>query len=157
MNRIKRIFLPVIVLIVGIVVGVALIATGPKVERRQPPQQLPVVESLIVQPQDYQVVVNSQGTVTPQTQSTLIPEVAGRIVSVAADFRNGGSFAKGEVLFRINPDDYEHAIVIARADLARAKLALEQEKALAQHALEDWQKLRRSCYAAFFICFVCFA
>jgi RND family efflux transporter MFP subunit len=86
-------------------------------------------------------VVNSQGTVTPRTQSTLIPEVAGRIVSVAPGFRNGGSFTKGETLFSINPADYEHAIVIARADLARARLALEQEKALAAHALEDWQKL----------------
>ena len=92
MNRFKRILLPVIVLVVGIIVGVALIATGPKVERRQPPQQLPVVETLIVQPQDYQVVVNSQGTVTPRTQSTLIPEVAGfstpcslRIVSKNSD------------------------------------------------------------------------
>lgn len=143
MNRFKRILLPIIVLVVGIVIGVALYVTGPKVEHRQPPQQLPVVESFIVQPQDYQVVVNSQGTVTPQTQSTLIPEVAGRIVALAPGFRNGGAFAKGEVLFRINPDDYQHAITIAEADLARAKLTLEQEKALAQHALEDWQKLGR--------------
>jgi RND family efflux transporter MFP subunit len=144
MSPFKRFLLPVIVLATGIVIGIALIATGPKVERRQPPQQLPVVETQIVQPQRYQVVVNSQGTVTPRTQSTLIPEVAGRIVSIAPGFRNGGAFTAGEALFSIDPADYEHAITIARADLARAKLALEQEKALAQHALEDWQKLGRS-------------
>lgn len=144
MNKIKRIALPIIVLAAGIAAGMALIATGPEVKLRPPQQSLPVVETLTVTPEAYQVTVRSQGTVSPRTQSTLIPEVAGRIVSIAANFRNGGAFKAGETLFRIATADYENAIIIARADLARARLALAQEKALAQHALEDWQKLGRS-------------
>lgn len=143
MSRLKRILLPVIVLTVGIVLGVVLIATGPEVKRRPPAQSLPVVETTIVTPESYQVSVQSQGTVVPRTQSTLIPEVAGRIVSIAPNFRSGGSFVAGELLFKIDASDYRHAITITRADLARAQLALEQEKALAQHALEDWKKLGR--------------
>lgn len=143
MNRIKRILLPVIVIGIGVAAGMALIATGPEVERRPPQQSLPVVETLTVTPEAYQVTVHSQGTVSPRTQSTLIPEVAGRIVSITANFRNGGAFEAGETLFSIAPADYENAIIIARADLARARLALAQEKALAQHAVEDWQNLGR--------------
>jgi len=143
MKRLSRIFLPIAVLGVGIVAGVVLMATGPKVKLRPPAPSLPVVETMVVQPQDYQVLLHTQGTVTPRTQSTLIPEVAGRIISISANFRNGGSFAASETLLAIVPGDYENAITIARADLARARLALAQEKALAQHALDDWNKLGR--------------
>lgn len=135
--------MPIIVLTVGIAVGVVLMATGPKVKLRPATPSLPVVDTMVVQPQDYQVLLRTQGTVTPRTQSTLIPEVAGRIVSISANFRDGGAFTAGETLLNIAPGDYENAIIIARADLARARLALEQEKALAQHALEDWNKLGR--------------
>lgn len=143
MSRLKRSLLPIAVLAVGLAGGIALIVTGPEVKRRPPVQSLPVVEVATVTPEMYQVVVNSQGTVAPRTQSTLIPEVAGRIVFIAPHFRNGGSFSENESLFTIDPSDYRHAITIAKADLARAQLALAQEQALAQHALEDWQKLGR--------------
>ena len=143
MKRLKKILLPVIIVAIGIAVGMALIATGPEVKRRPPQQSLPVVETLTVTPERYQVMVRSQGTVSPRTQSTLIPEVAGRIVSISPNFRNGGAFKAGETLFSIASADYENAIIIARADLARARLALAQEEALAQHALEDWEKLGR--------------
>jgi len=143
MNRFSRIFLPVSVLGFGIFTGLVLMATGPEATLRSPVPALPVVETQTVQPQNYQVLLRTQGTVTPRTQSTLIPEVAGRIVSIATNFRNGGSFVAGETLLVIASTDYENAIIIARADLARARLALEQEKALAQNALNDWKKLGR--------------
>jgi len=143
MSRLSRIFLPIIVLGFGIFTGLVLMATGPEAMLRSPVPALPVVETQIVQPQNYQVLLRTQGTVTPRTQSTLIPEVAGRIVSIATNFRNGGSFAAGETLLVIASTDYENAIIIARADLARARLALEQENALAQNALNDWKKLGR--------------
>ncbi|NOX92241.1 MAG: efflux RND transporter periplasmic adaptor subunit [Gammaproteobacteria bacterium] len=143
MNRLSRIFLPVTVLGLGVFTGLVLMATGPEATLRPPIPALPVVKTQIVQPQSYQVSLRTQGTVTPRTQSTLIPEVAGRIVSIATNFRNGGSFVTGETLLVIASADYENAIIIARADLARARLALEQEKALAQNALNDWKKLGR--------------
>ncbi|MDT8384130.1 MAG: efflux RND transporter periplasmic adaptor subunit [Gammaproteobacteria bacterium] len=144
MNRLRRILLPLLVLAAGIAAGVVLMATGPEVKRIPLVQSPPVVETRVVVPEDYQVTVHSQGTVVPHTQSTLIPEVAGRIVAIGENFRSGGSFRAGETLFRIAAEDYRNAIIIARADLARARLALAQEQALAQHAREDWEKLGRS-------------
>ncbi len=143
MNRLLRILLPVIVVSAGVAIGLMLMATGPEVERRPPARMLPTVEVMVVQPQQYQVLLHTQGTVTPRTQSTLIPEVAGRIISIAHQFRSGESFAAGAELFAIDPTDYQNAIIIARADLARARLALAQENALAKHALDDWKKLGR--------------
>jgi len=144
MSHLSRIFLPAAVLGLGIFSGLMLMATGPEATLRSPIPALPVVETHIVQPQNYQVLLRTQGTVTPRTQSTLIPEVAGRIVSISTRFRNGGSFSAGETLLVIAPTDYENAIIIARADLARAHLALEQKKALARNALNDWKKLGRT-------------
>jgi len=143
MNHLLRIFLPTAVLGLGVFAGLMLMATGPEATLRSPVPVLRVVETQIMQTQNYQVLLRTQGTVTPRTQSTLIPEVAGRIVSIATNFRNGGSFAAGETLMVIASTDYENAIIIARADLARAHLALEQEKALEQNALSDWKKLGR--------------
>lgn len=143
MNRFSRILLPVAVLGLGIVIGWVLMMTGPEVKRRPPSPSLPTVEVMVVQSQQYQVMLHTQGTVSPRTQSTLIPEVAGRIISIASQFRSGESFTAGTELFAIDPTDYQNAIIIARADLARARLALAQEKALAQHALDDWKKLGR--------------
>jgi RND family efflux transporter MFP subunit len=143
MKRLLRILLPGLVLVAGIAIGLVLMATGPEAKRRPPPPSLPAVEVLPLKAQDYVVRVRSQGSVLPRTQSTLIPEVAGRVVAISPQFRNGGFFEPGEVLLRLDPADYDSAITIARADLARARLALAQEEALAQHALEDWQKLNR--------------
>ncbi|MBN2887675.1 MAG: efflux RND transporter periplasmic adaptor subunit [Chromatiaceae bacterium] len=141
MKRILRIALPLIVLGLSAATGLALIATGPEAERRLPSPMVPTVEVLEIQPRDYPVVVHSRGTVSPRTQSTLIPEVAGRIVEVAPSFRNGGFFEAGDVLVRIDPRNYQHALTMARAELAQARLALNEEQAQGEQANRDWEKL----------------
>jgi RND family efflux transporter MFP subunit len=133
--------LPLLVLVVSVVVTAVLIATGPEAERRPPESVAPVVEVVRVAPQSFQVEVLSRGTVTPRTQTTLVPEVAGRIVEVAPEFRNGGFFERGDVLLLIDPRDYENALTIARAELAQARLRLNEEEAQAEQARRDWAKL----------------
>jgi RND family efflux transporter MFP subunit len=136
-----RALLPLAVLVIGAGTGVALIATGPEAQRRKPPPVMPTVEVLQVAPQAFPVVVRTRGTVRPRTQSTLIPEVAGRVVWIAPNLRSGGFFEAGEPLLRIDPTDYENAVTVARADLARARLALAEAEAQATQARRDWEKL----------------
>jgi len=100
-----------------------------------------MVEAMTVTAQDYPIKIRSRGTVSPRTQSTLIPEVSGRVVKVSAALRSGGFFEKGEELLHIDPTDYDNAVVIARADLAKARLALAQELAQADQARRDWERL----------------
>lgn len=141
MRRLVKMVLPVVVLGIGIAVAATLMVTGPKAERRQPPPPTPMVEVITVQPTDYQVSVETRGTVSPRTQSTLIPEVSGRIVEIAAGFRNGGFFEQGDALVTIDRRDYENAVTVARAELAQGRLRLEEEQAEAEQALRDWGKL----------------
>jgi RND family efflux transporter MFP subunit len=141
MNRVLKIGLPVVVLGASVAIAGLLMLTGPEAERRQPPPTMPTVEVLSVVPTDYQVSVRSRGTVSPRTQSTLVPEVAGQVVEVAPSFRNGGFFEQGDVLLRIDSRDYENAVTVARSELAQAKLRLREEQAQSEQAQRDWERL----------------
>ena len=141
MKKWFRILLPVVVLAAGLGIGIMLMATGPEAQRQKPPVAVPVVEVMTLTPEDFRVVVRTRGTVLPRTQSTLIPEVAGRVVWIAPTLRSGGFFEKDEELLGIDPTNYENAVTISRADLARARLAMAQEEAQSAQAQLDWGKL----------------
>ena len=140
-QKILRILLPIVTLGICGAVGFTLLATAPKASKRPARPHVPIVETLTIQPVDYIVKVKTRGTVTPRTQSALIPEVAGRIVYMAPNFRNGGFIETGQPLASIDPRDYENAVTIAHAELAKMRLALSEVKAQAEQAKSDWMKL----------------
>lgn len=144
MRKFFRLIVPVAVLAICVAIGVTLIRTAPKAERRQPPPALPAVEVMTVAPTNYPVIVKSQGTVTPRTESTLIPQVSGQIVNASPSFQTGGFFESGEVLLEIDPRDYENNVIVARADLAQAQAVLNEEKARSEQAFRDWETLNLS-------------
>jgi len=67
------------------------------------------------------LLVRSQGTVAPRTESALIPEISGRVVELSPSLVSGGFFAEGDMLLRIDPRDYEANVARARARLARVQ------------------------------------
>lgn len=142
-----RLIAPILVLAISAVIGSVLIATAPKADRRVPPPLIPTVEVIPLRARDYTVTVTSHGTVSPRTQSTLIPEVAGRITEVSTNFRSGGFFEAGDVLLTIDPRDYENTVTVMQAELAQAKLALDEEQARVEQARIDWKRLGGSTKA----------
>ncbi|TXS92138.1 efflux RND transporter periplasmic adaptor subunit [Parahaliea maris] len=87
------------------------------------------------------IPVQAQGTVTPLRRTDLIAEVAGRVIEVSDTFNVGGFVAEGEVLLRIDPRDYQTALLRAQSAVASAESALAQEKGRAQVAEQEWKKL----------------
>jgi RND family efflux transporter MFP subunit len=142
MKRLFRFLLPLLVLLAGVAIAATMITTGPKTRRQRPVPAPPTVEIITMVPQNYQVVISTRGTVSPVTSSTLVPEVAGKIVKVADNFRNGGFFTAGQQLLQIDPRDYRNAVTIARAELIQRKQALTEEQARSQQARNDWEKLQ---------------
>ena len=134
-------FLPIIVIIACIVISVLLIATKSKPQRRKPPPATTHVDAIRLELEDYPVIVHTQGTVQPRTESTLIPQVSGQIEWVSPTFREGGFFENGDILLRIEKSDYITALVVAEANLARAQLISAEEEARGEQAREDWKKL----------------
>ena len=125
---------------------VALVALGlfkkqpPKQEVRIPPALVEVVSAV---KQDVRFQVDSQGTVEPRTETTLVSEVAGKIVSVSPALVAGGFFREGDILVDIDPSDYQVELKRAEAEYTRQKLALSQEQARSEQARRDWEALGR--------------
>lgn len=140
-KKLLRLSVPFWILGGGLGLLVWMVQTKPEAERRAPPQILPQVEVAYLEPEDYAVQIETQGTVLARTNSTLIPEVSGRVVAVSEQFRSGGFFDKGDVLLRIDPSDYETAVTLAESEVATARLRVAEEAAQGRQARRDWERL----------------
>ncbi|WP_428609523.1 efflux RND transporter periplasmic adaptor subunit [Sedimenticola sp.] len=117
-------------------------------KRENPPTPVVAVETAPVVPRDYTVVVNSFGRIQPRTEGQLVAQVAGQIIAVSANFRDGGFFEAGETLVTIDPRDYKIQVDIAAAELANAKVNLEEQLALADQARKDREILNKKGLAS---------
>lgn len=101
----------------------------------------PLVRSKIIKLQDFRLIVRSQGTISPRTESELFSQVSGQVIQVSPQFAAGGFFEKGETLVKVDPRDYEFALSRLKAEVAQAMLRLTQEEAEASIAREEWERL----------------
>ncbi len=143
MHRTLKILLPVLVLGIGALGTWVMIHNRRQVET-QPPEILPPLVRIVeVRRRDVRLVVHAQGTVVPRTESSLVPEVTGRVIAISPSLASGGFFERGDTLLTIDPRDYELAVVQAHSAIARAERVLEHEEAEAEVARREWQDLGR--------------
>ena len=133
-----KIVLPILTLVVGFVAGGGMIITKRSAPTERPERALPLVRVITATPEAVELRVATRGSVVPRTESDLVAEVAGRIVEVSPRLAAGGFVEPGEVLIRIDPQDYEIAGERARAALTRAESELE----LARASLTRHERLR---------------
>jgi multidrug efflux system membrane fusion protein len=138
-----RFVLPVLILAGCAFAAWWLLAHPPEQPKLSVPASLVRVDGTLLRKTTYELRVRAQGTVQPRTRSALLPEVGGKVLEISPAFRPGGFFRKDEVLLRLDPLDYETALVIARATLAQAEALLVEEEARAEQALENWKALGR--------------
>jgi len=140
-----RYLLPLVLIALSLVVVVTLvaIAKSKRPERKDTAGQAVLVEVVPAQKTSLNLVVHSQGSVEPRTETTLVAEVAGQIVSVSPNFIAGGFFRQGEVLLQIDPSDYETGLLRAQAGLASRRAQLADQNARSEQALKDWTNLGR--------------
>ena len=130
---------PVIMLLAGVLAAAALIQSGPSAKREPPPRQARLVEIQPVVIGSARTRIDAMGTVVPAETVTLQPQVGGEIVSVSDDLEPGGLFRTGDELLRIDPRDYELAVLQRESEVAQAQstLRLEQgQQAIAQREFE---------------------
>jgi len=138
MHRKLKIILPFVIILLGVFTAWQLMANSPKAKRKGVTIEAPLVQTIKVSPQDVRIPIITQGTVTPRTAISLSAEVSGRIIETSASFTRGGFFHKGDVLLRINPQDYKLAITRAEATMASAKQLLAQTKATYEQKLKEY-------------------
>ena len=143
MNKFFKLTLPLILIVASILVVIALVAlqNTQRAERKTETQKAVLVDTIEAEVTSLNFTVNSQGTVRPRTETTLVAEVSGKIVSVAPEFVAGGFFRKGEVLLQIDPSDYQAGLKRAEAALASRQAKLADETARSEQALKDWRNM----------------
>jgi RND family efflux transporter MFP subunit len=77
------------------------------------------VQASIIQPRDYPVIITGYGEARALTVVTVAPEVSGRVVYTHPALKAGKIIPAGEVMFRIDPADYEAGLQEARAGVAQ--------------------------------------
>lgn len=140
-ERRLKFILPIVILAVGFLVTFAMLKSRAPVKTRPPSEYAPLVRVLTAEATSHRFTVRTQGTVAPRTETSLVPEVSGRIIDVSPSFASGGFFEKGDVLLSIDARDYELAVITARSQVAQAKVRLETEEAQARVAREEWKEL----------------
>ena len=102
----QRTLLIVSILASAVAVAMLMVMARPEPPTREVPDLAPLVDVLVLETAAAEIVVRSQGTVRPRTETILSAEVSGAIVEVSANFVPGGVFAANEVLLRIDPTNY---------------------------------------------------
>lgn len=140
-RQLLKILMPLVVLLLGAGATAALIASRKTPQPQERPPLGPLVEVMHIEATDLTVRVDGQGEVGASTRVEVLPEVAGRVVSVHPRLLAGGRIRAGETLVRIDPRDYELAVESARSAIASTQTRVELEQAEAEAALAEWRDI----------------
>ncbi|MEP1472296.1 MAG: efflux RND transporter periplasmic adaptor subunit [Halieaceae bacterium] len=128
----KRLILPFAIVFAGAALALLLLVTGPSLTPQAVEPVAPLVRVQTIVLQDIELSALTHGTVAPRTESELVAEVAGRVISVSPKLVSGGFFAANEELLQIEPLDYELALEQTRAGIAQAQSDLANTRRAAQ-------------------------
>lgn len=133
--------LPVAILAVSVLGAIIIVTSKPDVTPKPPEIKPRLIRVTEVRAKDVQMMLTSQGTVTPRTESVLVSQVAGLIKSVSPAFVAGGFFEKNDILVRLDASDHQFAVIQAKQQVAQAELALKLEEQQGEIAKDEWRKL----------------
>lgn len=150
-----KILAPLAVLGASGLIGGLLILSNQESGSARPAPPAPLVRVVRARPAPVALPVIAHGTVEPRTESDLVSEVSGRIVSVSPQLAAGGFFEADDVLASIDPRDYEIALEGARAALARAEsnlaheiASLERQRSMGLSGAASRQRIDDATHAA---------
>lgn len=123
----------------GAFIAMQLIKTKPKAKKRPPKKMTALVSVMPLKPADHTVTLSAMGTVIPEKQITITPQVSGKIVRIHPNLKPGGRINKGDMLITIDNRDYLYTVQQKKAALEQAKADLLLEKGNQTVAQNDWK------------------
>ena len=138
MVQLRFVLMPIFIIILAVFALIVIASLAPKPAKKPIEVKAPLVEAAPLQRKDISFSIASQGSVLPRTETMLISEVSGNVVSVSKKFEVGGFFRKGETLLKIDDISYKVALLQAESALESALAELEQEKARGKQAKDEW-------------------
>jgi RND family efflux transporter MFP subunit len=137
----KQIIIPVVILATGIAVMAGFSSMKKPPEEKVKVDNTPIVAVSEISVAAMTLEVNSYGMVTPKYETELIAQVNGEIVELSDTFLRGGFVKKDQLLARIDPNDYQAALIDAQASMATARAGLEKEVAQGKVAESEWKQI----------------
>ena len=139
-NR-KQIIVPIVILAIGILALIGFSSMKKPPEEKAEVDNTPIVAVEKIHVTPISLKVNSYGVVQPKYETELVAQISGEVVELAEVFVRGGFVAKNQLLARIDPNDYQAALIEAEATMASARAALETERAQGQVAEQEWKRI----------------
>ena len=137
----KQIIIPIVILAAGIAAMAVFSSMKKPPEEKVEVDNTPIVAVSEISVTPMTLEVNSYGMVTPKYETELIAQVNGEIVELSDTFLRGGFVKKNQLLARIDPNDYQAALIDAQASMATARAALEKEVAQGKVAEREWKQI----------------
>jgi RND family efflux transporter MFP subunit len=139
-----KIVAPIVVLVLGVVGMNVIGASGEEVKEKEKVDTRPTVKIEAVKPLNHQVMITGHGEVKPLETTVLSAQVSGEVVKWHPNFVAGGLVKRGEVLFEIEKDAYQAALMQAQAQLASAQASLIEEQGRADVAAREAKTLPKA-------------
>ncbi len=131
----SKLLLPIFLIAVSLAGASYLRATKPEVEPKVEVEQVWSVRATPVDHRDHRPVLDLFGELVAGRDVVLRPDVVGKVIEVSPKLLDGGRFAEGELILRIDSFDYQASIdeLLAQRLEAEAK----QAELLANRAMEE--------------------
>jgi len=126
-NTVIKAIITIAVLLAAVAAAAGIIMSRPMPEQLTVSETTSAIRAVTVAKESMRLMIRSEGTVTPKTQTDLIPEIKGRVTWISPNLVVGGYFSKGDLLVSIDAADYEAKSGLAQAQLLRAEAELEHK------------------------------
>ena len=133
--------IPLVILLIGAAAFAALKFTRAAPDRVDRPYRGPLVEAVDAPAGAARISVKGQGSVRPQEEIELVPQVSGVVVWKSEQLESGGYFRRGDQLAKIDRRDYELAVEAGQAELAKSEYDLEIARGEARVARQEWERV----------------
>jgi len=141
MKILLRASIPILILGIGLLAWKWLGSPiDPPVPQKNARQKLKT-EKTILNRTDYPVIIDSQGALRAQQETTITALVSGTVIKIHPTFEDGAFFKEGDILLELDPADLQTEVFASESRLARAQAALIQEEARAKQARLNWQDI----------------
>ena len=142
-NKVK-VLIPPLMITVAIVIAGIMVINRPKQELAPAQLSSVLVDVAEVHLQDLRIPIQAQGTVSPHRDTTVVSEVAGKIIEVSTNLNAGGYVAAGDLLVKIDDRDYQANLLRATAAVKTAESNMAQEKGRVEVARREWERLPKT-------------
>ncbi len=137
-----------LILLAAILIAALMILFRSEPEEKPAEELIPLVQAAPIEIRSGNLIVAGSGTVRAREELTLAAEVAGKLVYVNPNLREGQRIARGTILFRIDTADYRNAVQTAQADVVSQDVAVQQAREEVSLAKAELARFKRRGAAA---------